>query len=116
MGAWCTTLDQAQAGFDQLAAKLAGGRRTREGEPTTVGGLAAGEGLRPAPPVAFPAESDLTRTAGGATVVVHHQPVSCRRARSSRGGGNDRARAQNIPRSRRLMRNSVSGRRRSGTG
>ncbi|MEV6873775.1 hypothetical protein [Amycolatopsis sp. NPDC051128] len=48
-----TTLEQAQAGVDQLAAKMDSRRRTRDGERTTAGELATGERLHPAPAVAF---------------------------------------------------------------
>ncbi|MFI7676371.1 IS21 family transposase [Actinophytocola sp. NPDC049390] len=65
---WWRTLDdeaslaEAQAGVDQLAAKMDDRRRVHDGERTSVGVLAEAERLRPAPVVAFPAEFDLVRT------------------------------------------------------
>jgi hypothetical protein len=56
------TVAEAQAGLDRLAVALDDRRRVRDGEPTTVAALAAGEALRPPPLVAFPAEFDVTRT------------------------------------------------------
>lgn len=64
---WRTLADetsrvQAQAGLDQLCARLDGRVRRRDGTRTTVGELAAGEGLRPAPRAVFPAELTVART------------------------------------------------------
>jgi len=56
------TLSAAQAGLDQLCARLDGRVRRRDGVRATVADLAAGEGLRPAPRTLFPAELALTRT------------------------------------------------------
>jgi transposase len=56
------TLPVAQAGLDQLCARLDERVRRRDGARATVADLAAGEGLRPAPRTLFPAELALTRT------------------------------------------------------
>lgn len=52
----------AQAGLDRLCGKLDRRRRVRDGVRTTVGELAATEGLLPAPAAVFPAEISDLRT------------------------------------------------------
>ena len=65
-----TTLPAAQAGLDQLCARLDERVRRRDGARATVADLAAGEGLRPAPRTLFPAELALTRTVTPQGLVV----------------------------------------------
>jgi hypothetical protein len=55
------TADQAQAGLDRLCVRLDGRKRRRNGDATTVGALAAAEGLRPVP-ARYPAVLEVTRT------------------------------------------------------
>jgi transposase len=50
------TIEAAQASLDRLCVRLDGRRRRRDGQPTTVGALAAAEPLRALPGYSYPAE------------------------------------------------------------
>ena len=64
-----TTIAAAQQSLDELCERLDGRARRRDGERTTVGELAAGEGLRAAPATAFPAELAVVRTVSAQALV-----------------------------------------------
>ncbi len=63
------TVAGAQQSLDELCARLDGRIRRRDGERTTVGELAAGEGLRAAPATAYPAELAVVRTVSAQALV-----------------------------------------------
>lgn len=60
----------AQSGIDKLAARMDERRRMLDGAPTTVGALAAAEGLLALPPAAFPAEAQVERTVTAQALVA----------------------------------------------
>jgi transposase len=72
---WRTLADQvslgeAQARLDRLCGRLDGRRRTRDGQPTTVGALADAEPLRPVPQP-FPAMFHVERTVTDQALVAY---------------------------------------------
>ena len=64
------TVATAQQSLDELCERLDGRARRRAGEPTTVGDLAADEGLRAAPISAYPAELTVVRTVSAQALVA----------------------------------------------
>ena len=71
---WRTLADEvsvaeAQASLDRLCVRLDERRRTRDGERTSVGALAAAEPLRPAPPEPYPATLEVTRRVSAQALV-----------------------------------------------
>ncbi|MCD2191101.1 Mu transposase domain-containing protein [Actinomycetospora soli] len=65
-----TTVAAAETSLDELCDRLDGRARRRDGERTTVGALAAGEGLRAAPTAAYPAELTVVRTVSAQALVA----------------------------------------------
>ena len=63
------TVAEAQQSLDELCERLDHRARRRGGEKTTVGELAAGEGLREAPAAAYPAELTVVRTVSAQALV-----------------------------------------------
>jgi transposase len=59
----------AQASLDRRAAALDGRRRSRDGQQLTVAELAAGERLRPAPAMPYPAQLDVVRVVSAQALV-----------------------------------------------
>ncbi|MEJ2865363.1 Mu transposase domain-containing protein [Actinomycetospora flava] len=64
------TVADAQRGLDALCIRLDGRARRRNGQKSTVGELAAGEGLRAAPALAYPAELAVARTVSAQALVA----------------------------------------------
>jgi transposase len=60
----------AQASLDQKMVALDARRRVRDGQRLTVADLAAGEGLRPPPPVPYPAELEVARSVSPQALVA----------------------------------------------
>jgi hypothetical protein len=65
-----TTWEAAQQGVDVLAARMDTRRRVHDGQPVTVGELAAAEPLRPVPVLPYPAELAVTRTVTAQALVA----------------------------------------------
>ncbi len=71
---WRTVADEAtvagaQQSLDELCVRLDDRGRRRDGDKTTVGALAAGEGLRATPLLAYPAELAVVRTVSAQALV-----------------------------------------------
>lgn len=72
---WRTLPDEvsvaaAQASLDKKSAALDARRRVRDGQRFTVADLAAAEGLRPPPPVPYPAELEVARSVSSQALVA----------------------------------------------
>jgi transposase len=64
------TIGTAQASLYKKAAALDARRRVRDGQRVTVADLAASEGLRPPPPVPYPAQLEVARTVSAQALVA----------------------------------------------